>query len=360
MIEVIFLQIEAKKSFLINLLFTVSITFLVFITAKMLFSYLLPFVIAVIIAAIVQKPAKLIAKKSHLKVGTVALILALLSFLLFSGVTIFAIYRISVWVSSVFKELPFILEFPSSFISKINNSITSVFEKISPELSENINEIINGVLQDAIKKTTNYFSKVAALIAKKTPSFLFSSIIALAASCFIAKDFSSLANFISLLCGKKLYNNFLKIKSILCTSVSKILKSYFWLFILTFLELTIGFLLLKIKNAPLLALLIAVVDLLPVLGTGAALIPWGIVLLIIGKTSMGISILVLYAVITVVRNFAEPKIIGGQIGIHPLFTLISMFVGVKIFGFAGIFILPVALIVIIKYYKAEMLQEKCN
>jgi len=62
---------------------------------------------------------------------------------------------------------------------------------------------------------------------------------------------------------------------------------------------------------------------------------------------------VLYAIVTIIRNFAEPKIIGGQIGIHPLFTLFSMFLGLKIFGFAGLFILPIALIVIFKYYKED-------
>ena len=122
---------------------------------------------------------------------------------------------------------------------------------------------------------------------------------------------------------------------------------------LTVAELTIGFFLLKIKYAPLLALAIAIVDLLPVLGTGAVLIPWGIIWLLIGKIPLGISILVLYAIITVVRNFAEPKIIGGQIGIHPLFTLIAMFVGIKFFGVLGVFILPISLIVIVKYYKSE-------
>ena len=57
--------------------------------------------------------------------------------------------------------------------------------------------------------------------------------------------------------------------------------------------------------------------------------------------------------ITVVRNFAEPKIIGSQMGIKPLFTLLAMFIGIKLFGIAGIFILPITLIVVIEYYKTD-------
>jgi predicted PurR-regulated permease PerM len=93
---------------------------------------------------------------------------------------------------------------------------------------------------------------------------------------------------------------------------------------LTFVELTVGFLLLKIKYAILVALLVALIDLLPVFGTGTVLLPWGFFELFMGSATKGVGILLLYFVVTIVRNFAEPKIIGKQIGINPLFTLISM------------------------------------
>ena len=75
-------------------------------------------------------------------------------------------------------------------------------------------------------------------------------------------------------------------------------------------------------------------------------------------TFKGIGILLLYLITVVVRNVAEPKVIGGQMGINPLFTLLAMFAGLKLFGFWGLFMFPIALIVIIKYYKNEMEREK--
>ena len=136
-------------------------------------------------------------------------------------------------------------------------------------------------------------------------------------------------------------------------SVFKLIKGYGILMLMTFLELLAGFLILRVKYALLLSLLIAVIDILPVLGTGTVLIPWGIAGLILKNTALGIGILVLYAVITVIRNFAEPKIIGKQIGINPLFTLLSMFIGIKLLGFAGVIIFPTALIVTVKYYSED-------
>ena len=107
------------------------------------------------------------------------------------------------------------------------------------------------------------------------------------------------------------------------------------------------------KYALLLGLLIAIIDILPVLGTGTVLIPWGIAELLFENTALGIGLLVLYAVITVIRNFAEPKIVGRQMGINPLFTLLSMFIGIKLLGFAGVIIFPTALIVTVKYYGGD-------
>lgn len=354
----IILKNEAKKSFLINLLYTISILFLIFIASKLLFSYLLPFVIAVIIAALVQRPANFLSKKIPLKTGTIASILALLSFLVFSAVSIFIIYRLSLLLGSVLKELPTFLNYITDYISRLENKLSSEFQKISPEFSQSISEIIEGMINAITTRAADAFSTFAAITAKKAPSFLFGSVISLAASCFIAKDFNSLANFISLICGEKSYSKFLKIKEIFRTNIAKILKGYFWLFVLTFIELTIGFIILGVNFAPLLALLIAVVDLLPVLGTGAILIPWSLAELIFGKSSMAISLIVIYVLITVIRNLAEPKIIGNQIGIHPLFTLLAMFIGLKILGVVGLFILPITLIVIIKYYKDELEEEK--
>ena len=119
------------------------------------------------------------------------------------------------------------------------------------------------------------------------------------------------------------------------------------------MELFVGLLLLRVPYAFLLALLIAVVDILPVLGTGTIVIPWGIITLILGNFPLGIGLLILYAIITVVRQSLEPRVVGHQIGLHPLITLISMFVGVSLFGFLGLFGLPIAVTVFVQIKRAE-------
>lgn len=341
---------ETKKEFLINLAYGFVLLLLFYISVKFLLFYLLPFAIAIPVASLVQKPARLISKKTKLKSGTVSAFLAAVLYIITAAILVFLIYRISVAISSIMNDFPDITDRITDFFNKTEDKIFNLANRISPELSKKVALITSELSSGITVKISDFLSDFATDYAKKMPSFIFSSIVTFVASCFIAKDFNRLTKFISSLLGNRLFGNILKIKTILSSCILKLARGYLILMLITFAELTVGFLILRIKHAFLLGLLIALIDILPVFGTGAVLVPWGIISILSGNTSTGISILVLYAVITVVRNFAEPKIIGNQIGIHPLFTLIAMFIGVKVFGFAGLFILPITLIVTVKYY----------
>src|SRR5699024_9383370 len=110
-----------------------------------------------------------------------------------------------------------------------------------------------------------------------------------------------------------------------------------------FVELAIGLSIIGVDRAVLIALGIAVFDILPVLGTGGIMLPWAAIRALAGDYRMAISLFVVYLIITVIRNIIEPKIVGQQIGLHPVVTLISMFVGLQLFGAVGLFGLPITL-----------------
>lgn len=129
------------------------------------------------------------------------------------------------------------------------------------------------------------------------------------------------------------------------------LKGYILLMLITFTELTIGLLLIGQSNAILLAAIICVIDILPVLGTGAVVIPWALISLFTGNILKAIGLILMYIVITIIRNFLEPKVIGNQVGLHPLITLLSMFCGLRLLGFVGLFGFPLTLIVLNDLYK---------
>ena len=116
------------------------------------------------------------------------------------------------------------------------------------------------------------------------------------------------------------------------------LRAYFFIFLLTFGELLLGFLLLRLNYAFWLAWVTALLDLLPVLGVGLVLLPFGIFELCTGQVLRGVGLLLLYAVITVVRQVVEPRWVGKSLGVHPLLLLFGIYAGLRIFGVAGLLV----------------------
>lgn len=108
----------------------------------------------------------------------------------------------------------------------------------------------------------------------------------------------------------------------------------------TWLLLTLGFLLLKIRYAPLWALAVAVVDVFPVLGTGTVLLPWAVFSLLQRNTARAVGLTALYLVVTLTRSALEPKLLGKHLGLDPLATLVAMYAGYKLWGIPGMLLAP--------------------
>ncbi len=109
---------------------------------------------------------------------------------------------------------------------------------------------------------------------------------------------------------------------------------------ITFLVLTAGFVLLQIRHAPLWGVLIALVDALPILGTGMVLVPWALVCFLQGSHVRAMGLLATYAVAALLRSVLEPRLLGKQLGLDPLITLIALYAGYRIWGFGGMIVAP--------------------
>ena len=124
------------------------------------------------------------------------------------------------------------------------------------------------------------------------------------------------------------------------------------LLVITFCQLLAGFLLLRQPYALLLAFLIALIDALPVFGTGTVLAPWAAFLLLVGNVPRGLALAALYAVIYLVRSIVEPKLVGARSGLPPLAALAAMYVGFRAWGVGGMILSPLAAMVIKQLHDA--------
>lgn len=348
------LERNSKKEFLINVSYTITVFLLVLGVCYVLIKFLFPFVIGGVIAFAVQKPAQKISEKINLSQGAGSVILALLLYILVGTVICFFVYRVIVFAIDFTDYLPdFFMKTQAVFV-KIGNRYANAFKYLPKELQVTEESFFDETIEKFVVSIGGRITKWVSSFIKKLPLLFISGIVTLVASCYISKDFLHLKKFVIAVVGEKVSQKAIKIKNILIGSVFKILKGYALLSLITCIEIYIGFLILGINKAFLLALVIAVVDVLPVLGTGTVLIPWAVVSVLTENFQIGIGLTVIYIITILVRNFLEPKIIGMQVGVNSLFTLMAMFFGLKVLGISGLFLFPIILIVTIQYYKSEL------
>lgn len=123
-------------------------------------------------------------------------------------------------------------------------------------------------------------------------------------------------------------------------------KAQLIMMLMTFIIFSIGLVLIDAPFPLLFGFIIAVVDVLPVLGSGIIMIPWTIISFIKGSSDFAIALAIVYLVATLVRQILEPKIIGDKIGIRPLYTFIATIAGSLIFGPIGIILGPIISVII--------------
>ena len=344
-------KIENRKAFIINLVFYITVLFLIYFVIKYALVWFLPFVIGFGIAFVLKPLIRRISNKYSLNSKLVAGLLVTLFYLTVGALLTVGIIKISVGLKDLFMGLP------NLYINKIEPEVYQIIGKIEesidnldPALVEGITDITMSFgksIADVITKISTGFAKSISSVVSSVPSIFIMIIFSIISSYFVAIDYNLIATFITRQFPKKVSETIFEVKNQVIGTLFKLIKSYTIIISMTFVELSIGFIILKISNPLQLALLIAIVDILPVLGTGGIIIPWSIVSLIRGDLYLGIGLAILYIVILIVRNIVEPRLVGKQIGLHPLIMLMCMYIGVKLFGFLGIFILPLILIILI-------------
>ena len=352
-------DIEKRREFIINTTYFAIIAIIIYITIKYLFALLLPFIIGFAIVFIMRPIVTRFSKKTHLSQKIMAVFFVLLFYgicaLLFSWIGL----RIFLEVKAIMLELP--QTYKSSIEPAINialSNINQLIEGLEPSTAKTVRNMI-GSLSDSLGTIISNFSNATLRAISSTvssiPSLLIVVVLSIISSLFFAIDYEKIESYVKMKFPNKVNKIVIEAKAFAVEIGPKYVKGYFILMCVTFLELSLGLLLLKVKGSILLAALIAILDILPLIGTGGVVIPWIILSFINGNTSLAVGLLVLYLIITIVRNILEPKIVGEQIGLHPLIMLTSIFIGAKIFGFSGIIALPIGILVIKHLYDKDKL-----
>ncbi len=357
---------EKKKKFIINIVYTVILIALFYLFFKFAFGTIFPILCALVAAMLLQKPVNFICKKTPLKRGLVSALSVLFGF----GVVLSALVLIVIWVGSEFKgffqyimiqfeDVPALVEKIEGYIANAIGFLpekleTTVMDFVSEKLATLVNPPEVRVEESAGIDLSVLSTPLMGIwnTAKQIPTTLVSIVVAIVACCFMTADFSSVKRLILGFFQPETRTKIIRAKRLLFPSLAKMAKAYGIIITITFCELSLGLFLLKLMGIYdsgyifVIAILTAIIDIVPVLGTGTVLIPWAVISLLNGNYSLAIGLIIIYGCITVIRQIIEPKLVAAQLGIPAFLTIVSMFIGSQIFGVIGIFILPITIVML--------------
>jgi len=311
-----------------------------------LFPLLSPFFIAFAIAAIAQKPLRFLCKKTKIPKGILSVVLVTLIFSAISAGLFFAIKSIIFEVVHVIQEF---LETAQEQMAE-NGAIMGFLKTHLPDMPDNILHLITDSTKklsessDTLKTTMN----TAMGVVSGVPSAILYVVATCVATYLISGDYDKIRGGFAKQFPMKIRKKWGDIRALFLSTFVKYLRTQGILLVCTLVELTVGFLIMGFESAFALAVIIALVDALPVFGAGTVLIPWTVYSLVIADYRMAISLAILYIIITAVRNTLEPRLFGKQIGLHPLLSLLAAYVGFRVWGLLGVILLPIVMLLFIQ------------
>lgn len=338
---------EKRKSFIINFGYYFIIIGMVFIVLKYGLPFIAPFVSAFVIAFLLNKPITFLAKKCHVNRTLIAIAIVLVFYSIIGILFALLGIRLFVFVKELFSYLPnlyateiqpFLMQLFDSlehYISKMDVSLLPAMNEFSSNVVQSLGELISSFSMKMIGAISNYASSL--------PGFFIRILFTIISTFFLVIDYKKITAFLLHQLKDKHQKLMIEIKDYVVNTLFKCILSYALIMCITFAELSVGLSIIGIENAVLIAFVISIFDILPVLGTGGIMIPWTIIAALQGNYSLALGLLIVYIIITIIRNILEPKIVGSQVGLHPLVTLMSLFVGAQLFGVLGLFGLPITL-----------------
>lgn len=359
----------SRVTFLVNIAYWAAIVAIVYLVFKYLVNLLMPFFLALIFAAVARPVAVFLSREYRYKKNaagekvpvrrrvrmnrTVAgVISVILLFLIVLGLLVILFVQLADTLADLAAGIP------GLYYAKVLPGITEFFAKVE-ELAGRIDDSLLEVVQSAVPNilssvgsaVTEASAKVVgwiASLATRVPGMLLSAIICLIATVFIAVDFDKIKTFIRRNLPERPLRMVRDVRDSFLGIVWQFIKSYFIIFCITTTEIAVGLLLIGVNRPVLVAVLIAIFDAFPIVGSGMILLPWAILTLISGELWRGLGLLILYAVVVIVRQIIEPKIVGKHVGLRPIVTLVCMYAGTRLFGgLIGLFGLPITAAILV-------------
>ncbi|MBS4208788.1 sporulation integral membrane protein YtvI [Bacillus sp. FJAT-50079] len=353
--------------FFIVILTVVASLFLLFIIWKVTY----PFILAIIFALLMNPVVHFLEKKWKFPRTLAVITTLILMISLFAGFITLLIAEIvagTTYLATVVPEhvgtmITYLENLFASQVIPFYNKMVGLLKGLDSGQQDTIMNSItttgNKIAASASTFLQNFFLKLPALVSW-IPNAATVIVFSLLATFFISKDWDKLRATSSQFLPSKVKSSGSKVFADLKKAFAGFIKAQLTLVSITLVIVLIGLLILRVNYAITIALITGIVDILPYLGTGAVFVPWIIYEVVMGNYGLALGLGILYTVVVVQRQVMEPKILSSNIGLTPLATLVSLFVGFKLIGFLGLIIGPVTLVLLTTLHKAHVFKDIWN
>lgn len=364
--------IQKRKSFIVNFGYFAIFVGLYYFTMKYAFGYVFPFVFAAAIAVFLQRPIKAITGKLHIKAhSAVSIILVLLIVVIILGTAAGLLFALGSELKEFFTYMFSSVSSFSDLIDVIEAFAMELVVKLPKGVGDAVGEYVVGFFKKIETESIGMDMSVLSApisgawhVVKGIPSLFLTVLVTIVSCVFMTADYEIIKKMFLDFFSMENRDKIVDTKHTITRGVSKLFKAYATLMLITFTEMFIGLSFMKLVGVykggyiAIIAFVTCIVDIIPVLGTGTVLLPWAIYSFISGNVGLGIGLGVVYAVITVLRQIIEPKLVANQVGLPAIVTIAAMFLGARLFGALGIVILPLTVIILKLMYDEGVIGNK--
>ncbi|MCA0986325.1 sporulation integral membrane protein YtvI [Guptibacillus algicola] len=327
-----------------------------------------PFVIALLLAFLINPLVDLLEAKVKMpRAAAVALSIVFLIGVLAAFLTLLVneIVQGVVYLADVLPEnfreiVTFIEELFVSQVLPLYNQLEDLFKDLNKDQQTTIMDNIQSVGTTVTTAVTDILQALVEGIRSiiiSLPTIITVLIFSLLATFFISKDWYKFIRWVKKKVSSDIQRSIGSVYKDLRKALFGFIKAQLTLISMTAAIVLVGLLILRVEYAVTISIIIGIVDLLPYLGTGAVFVPWMIYSFLTGNYGLTIGLAILYGIVVIQRQLVEPKVLSSNIGLDPLATLIALFVGFQIFGFIGLIIGPVFLVVLKTLYHANVFKD---
>lgn len=341
---------EKQRAFIIHVVYYGLVIAMLYVCFRYIMYAIMPFLIGFFIAFLLRPLIKKLTALTHGHEKLWSSLIILVFYATIGTCVVLLSMKGYSFLKNFLEGFPQLYErILAPFINDTLGSAEAVWKNVDVNAATAIQSFLDGFqasLSSMISSLSHSLVSMITSFASSLPNIVVSFFFAILSSFFFNADYQRIISFLIRQLPKKGQQVVFTTRHYFTETITRFIFAYGKIMLLTFVELSLGLSILHVDNAIVIAFLTAIFDVLPVLGTGGIMIPWILISFISANTKLAVGLLILYLVVTLIRNIIEPKIVGKQIGLHPLLMLLCMYLGAKLFGVLGIFILPILILIL--------------